>query len=69
MNTRTFEPPTDTDKLKKLVMEHIRNTQSRFAEQLLNDWDRQLVKFWQVVPREYAAMLEREEAAELEKRA
>jgi glutamate synthase (NADPH) large chain len=67
--TQRVTPGRWADKLKKLVMEHIRNTQSRFAEQLLNDWDRQLVKFWQVVPREYAAMLEREEAAELEKRA
>ena len=57
------------ERLKKLVMEHIRLTQSRFAEQLLNDWDRQLVKFWQVIPREYAEMLARDEAAELEKRA
>ncbi|MNC99038.1 Glutamate synthase [NADPH] large chain precursor [compost metagenome] len=50
-------------------MEHIRHTQSRFAEQLLNDWDRQIAKFWQVVPSEYAALLDREAAAEVEKRA
>jgi glutamate synthase (NADPH/NADH) large chain len=67
--TQRVVPGRWADKLKKLVTEHIRATQSRFAEQLLNDWDRQLVKFWQVVPREYAAMLEREEAAEIEKRA
>jgi glutamate synthase (NADPH/NADH) large chain len=67
--TQRVVPGRWADKLKKLVMEHIRTTQSRFAEQLLNDWDRQIAKFWQVVPREYAAMLEREEAADLEKRA
>ncbi len=38
--------------LRDLVEEHWRETQSRFAEQLLVDWERELPKFWQVVPRE-----------------
>jgi glutamate synthase (NADPH/NADH) large chain len=42
--------------LKGLVEEHVRETQSRFAEQLLVDWDRASKHFWQVVPKE---MLER----------
>ncbi len=42
--------------LRDLVEEHVRETQSRFAEQLLVDWDRERERFWQVVPKE---MLER----------
>ncbi|MEE8515179.1 MAG: glutamate synthase large subunit, partial [Alphaproteobacteria bacterium] len=43
---------------KALVLEHIENTQSRFAERLLNDWRRQVVKFWQVVPKEMLDLLD-----------
>ena len=42
--------------LRGLVEEHVRETQSRFAEQLLVDWERARRHFWQVVPKE---MLER----------
>jgi glutamate synthase (NADPH/NADH) large chain len=42
--------------LKGLIEEHVHETQSRFAEQLLVDWDRASKHFWQVVPKE---MLER----------
>jgi glutamate synthase (NADPH/NADH) large chain len=38
--------------LRDLVAEHHRETQSRFAERLLVDWDRELRRFWQVVPKE-----------------
>jgi glutamate synthase (NADPH/NADH) large chain len=50
------------DKLRALVEEHVKNTQSRFAERLLNDWNRQIDKFWHVVPNELADLLAREEA-------
>jgi len=38
--------------LRGLVTEHWRETQSRFAERLLVDWERELARFWQVVPKE-----------------
>ena len=44
--------------LKALVEEHARETGSRLAEQLLIDWDRELTRFWQVVPKEILAKLE-----------
>ena len=43
--------------LRDLVGEHARETQSRFAAMLLNDWDRALPRFWVVVPRDFAARL------------
>jgi glutamate synthase (NADPH/NADH) large chain len=42
--------------LRRLVEAHARETQSRFAEALLNDWARESGHFWQIVPKE---MLER----------
>jgi glutamate synthase (NADPH/NADH) large chain len=38
--------------LRSLVEEHARLTQSKFAEKLLVDWNLELAKFWQVVPKE-----------------
>ncbi|HZH25853.1 MAG TPA: glutamate synthase large subunit [Azospirillaceae bacterium] len=38
--------------LRALVEEHVAETQSRFAAQLLNDWDIVKGRFWQVVPKE-----------------
>ncbi len=43
--------------LRDLVEEHVAMTQSRFAEQLLLDWERELAHFWQVVPKEMLARL------------
>ena len=45
------------DVLKRLVSEHVRETQSRFAERMLMDWQRELAKFWQIVPKEMIARL------------
>ena len=42
--------------LRDLIAEHARETQSRFAEQLLIDWRHEKQHFWQIVPKE---MLER----------
>jgi len=53
--------------LRDLVAEHVRETQSRFAEQILLDWSREVRHFWQVAPKEMLARLEhplRAEAAE-----
>ncbi len=38
--------------LRGLVEEHFRETQSHFVEGLIADWERELPKFWQVVPKE-----------------
>ena len=42
---------------KTLVAEHVRETQSKFAEQVLADWSLEVGKFWQIVPKEMAARL------------
>ena len=44
--------------MKRLVIEHHRETQSRFAERLLVDWSREVRRFWQVVPKEMLDRLE-----------
>jgi glutamate synthase (NADPH/NADH) large chain len=44
--------------LKALVQEHVNETGSRYAARLLNDWDRELGHFWQVVPKEMLSRLE-----------
>ncbi len=53
--------------VRELIAEHVRETQSRFAEQLLIDWRREKHKFWQIVPKEMVERLDhalRVEAAE-----
>ncbi len=42
---------------KDLIAEHVRETQSRFAERLLTDWPLERGKFWQIVPKEMLARL------------
>ena len=44
--------------LRDLVGEHVRETQSRFAERLLVDWALERDKFWQIVPKEMIDRLE-----------
>ncbi|MDX2222162.1 MAG: glutamate synthase large subunit [Rhodospirillaceae bacterium] len=55
--------------LRGLVQEHFKETASPWAEQLLVNWDREVRRFWQVVPKEMLARLEvpvrLESAAEL----
>src|SRR5690606_5332588 len=43
--------------LKRLVEQHFRETQSRYVERLLADWEIVLPKFWQVVPKEMLSRL------------
>lgn len=38
--------------LKSLVAEHVRETASPLAEEILRDWDVALGRFWQVCPKE-----------------
>ena len=45
------------DVLRRLVTEHASETQSRYAERMLMYWQRELPKFWQIVPREIIARL------------
>jgi glutamate synthase (NADPH/NADH) large chain len=47
-----LESPYWESLLKDLVARHVRETQSRFAEQLLADWPLERGRFWQVVPKE-----------------
>ncbi|MBR9972337.1 glutamate synthase large subunit [Magnetospirillum sp. J10] len=44
--------------LKGLIKEHVAETQSAWAESILADWDRQLPKFKQIVPKEMINRLE-----------
>jgi glutamate synthase (NADPH/NADH) large chain len=43
--------------LKTLVERHVTETASHFAARLLNDWDRVLPNFWQIVPKEFVKYL------------
>jgi glutamate synthase (NADPH/NADH) large chain len=53
--------------VRDLVVEHARETQSRYAEQLLIDWRRERHRFWQVVPKEMLERLEHPLGKETEK--
>ncbi|MBI2586691.1 MAG: glutamate synthase large subunit [Rhodospirillales bacterium] len=46
------------DVVKVLVQQHVKRTHSRFALRLLNDWELEVGKFWQVVPKEMLGKLE-----------
>ncbi len=52
--------------LKSLVERHVAETQSHFAARLLNDWERELPHFWQVVPRDFVKYLAAPLTAELQ---
>jgi glutamate synthase (NADPH/NADH) large chain len=43
--------------VKGLVEQHFRETQSRYVERLLADWEIVLPKFWQIVPKEMLSRL------------
>jgi glutamate synthase (NADPH/NADH) large chain len=52
--------------LKSLVGRHAKQTQSRYAEALIRDWDREQPKFWQIVPKEMFDRLENPTTREAE---
>jgi glutamate synthase (NADPH/NADH) large chain len=54
------------DVVRALIAEHVRETQSRFAERLLIDWRRERQHFWQIVPKEMLAHLAHPLGAETE---
>jgi glutamate synthase (NADPH/NADH) large chain len=55
--------------LKGLVAEHVAETKSPLGARLLNDWDRQVGHFWQVVPKEMLTRLPQPLTVAQEKRA
>ncbi len=44
--------------LRNLLTRHVAETTSQHAARLLNDWDRELPRFWQIVPKEFVKHLE-----------
>jgi glutamate synthase (NADPH/NADH) large chain len=68
-----IETPYWESVLRDLIAEHVRETQSRYAERILLDWENAKGRFWQVVPKEMldklAHPVKRESAAAAEKRA
>ena len=60
------EPGVEEKVLKKAVKEHHRETQSAFAERMLNHWETEIEKFWQVIPTEMIHRYERPVFAEAE---
>ena len=55
--------------LKKAVEEHRRETQSAFAERMLNHWNTEVGRFWQIVPKEMVDRYENPVFAPAEMRA
>ena len=53
------------DLLRGLVVEHARETQSAFAQRILANWDRELPRFWQIVPKDMLDKLEQPVTAAL----
>jgi len=45
------------NEVKSLIAEHVAETQSRFAQRLLNDWALERERFWQVAPKEMLSRL------------
>jgi glutamate synthase (NADPH) large chain len=43
--------------LKAMVEEHVAETKSPIGARLLNDWNREVERFWQVVPKEMLSRL------------
>jgi glutamate synthase (NADPH/NADH) large chain len=43
---------------RDLIAEHARETQSSWVQRLIANWDFELAKFWQVIPKEMVGRLE-----------
>jgi glutamate synthase (NADPH/NADH) large chain len=52
-----------------MVEEHVAETKSPLGARLINDWDREVEKFWQVVPKEMLGRLPQPLSVVKEKRA
>jgi glutamate synthase (NADPH/NADH) large chain len=46
------------ERLHGMILEHVAQTGSKFAEALIHDWDRAVARFWQVCPNEMISHLE-----------
>ncbi len=55
------------DVLKVLVGQHVKHTASRYAQRMLDAWDREEGHFWQVVPKEMLDKLEHPVTVDQEK--
>jgi len=53
-----IEPGHWDEQCRELIAEHVRQTQSRWADQILRNWERERGRFWQVVPKEMLSRLE-----------
>ena len=65
----SIPPPHPPAVLKALVAEHVAETKSPLGARLLNDWDREVGHFWQVVPKEMLTRLPQPLTVAQEKRA
>ena len=56
-----FENPNDQDldHINKLIENHFGYTSSKFAENLLVNWDKELKNFIKIMPTEYKLALEK----------
>ena len=45
------------NEVKSLIAEHVAETQSRFAQRLINDWTLEHDRFWQIAPKEMLSRL------------
>ena len=59
-----IETPHWENLVRGLIAEHVRETQSRFAEQVLVNWRKEKARFWQIVPKEMLERLEHPVRAE-----
>ena len=54
---RRIETAHWTEFLRDLIEHHVAETQSRFAARILNDFAREVGRFWHVVPRDFVKYL------------
>lgn len=54
--------------VRDLIAQHLAQTQSKFAQQILSDWPLERQTFWQVVPKEMVHRLEHPITEEAEDR-
>ncbi len=55
--------------LKAMIAEHVAETKSPLGARLLNDWNREVERFWQIVPKEMVSRLPMPLTTPKEKRA
>ncbi len=53
-----IEPGHWEDQCRALIAAHVAETQSRWADRIMRNWDTEKLRFWQVVPKEMLTRLE-----------